>query len=314
MSIRTNIPGDVPPTVARGGGTTPYPSAMLTPGTASLLERLAEAVDLDGGVRGLSPERYATTHAAFEAASDQRGKVTAWLIDEVPPLVQRVTDRPVAVLGVGVGDGSVDGPLAARLSADERAVDYHGVEPHAPSLDAFAARLDGLGRPRLRVTTSTSEFGSFTERGPYDIVHFVHSLYYVADVGEAIDHAMGLLRPGGSLIALTSPHEPLSVLASLLAPQTTHPQWFAETIGAAFAERHLSVTTTTIDGRLDLASLRADPGGLGEQVLDFLIQARSTDLSPEVRALVDAHLDDIALTDGALLVPHPLIAMVATAP
>jgi SAM-dependent methyltransferase len=289
-------------------------SPMTTPGTASLLERLADAVGRDGRVRGLSPERYAITHAAYEDVSDQRGKVLAWLIDEVPALAARVTDRPLAVLGVGVGDGSVDGPLAARLATDERTVHYHGVEPHGASLEGFTARLRGLGRPRLHVTTSMSDFGGFTDRGPYDIVHFVHSLYYVPDVGAAIDRAMGLLRPGGSLIALTSPREPLSVLTSLLAPQTTHPQWFAETIGAAFTERDLSVSTTTIEGRLDLTSLHADPSGLGEQILDFLIQARSIDLSPEVRALVDAHLDEIALEEGSFTVPHPLVAMVVSPP
>ncbi len=287
---------------------------MITPGTASLLELLARAVHRDGRVRGLSPERYATTHAAYEAVSDQRDKVLAWLLDEIPARVEPVTDRPVAVLGVGVGDGSVDGPLAARLAADERAVDYHGVEPHRPSLDRFASRLGGLGRPRLQVTASTSDFGTFTGRGPYDVVHFVHSLYYVADVGGAIDHAMGLLRPGGCLVALTSPREPLSVLASLLAPQTTHPQWFAESVGAELAARDLPTTTTTIDGRLDLSASRADPDGLGEQILDFLIQARSADLSPEVRTLVEAHLDDIAFADEPSVVPHPLTAMVVTAP
>jgi SAM-dependent methyltransferase len=287
---------------------------MITPGTASLLELLARAVERDGRVRGLSPERYATTHTAYEAVSDQRGKVLAWIIDMVPGLVTDVVDRPVAVLGVGVGDGSVDGPLAAQLAADERAVDYHGVEPHGPSLERFSARLRGLGRPRLRVTASTSDFATFTGSGPFDVVHFVHSLYYVADVGAAIDRALGLLRPGGSLIALTSPREPLSVLASLLAPQTSHPQWFAETVGAELIARGLQLTTTTVDGRLDLATLRTDPDGLGEQVLDFLIQARSADLAPEVRALVDAHLDDIACADEPSLVPHPLTAMVVTAP
>jgi SAM-dependent methyltransferase len=287
---------------------------MTNPGTASLLELLEQAVDRVDRVRGLSPDRYATTHAAYEAASDQRGKVRAWLVDEVPKLVTHVMDRPVAVLGVGVGDGAVDAPLAARLAVDERAVTYHGVEPHRPSLERFRARLRGLGCPRLHITTSMSDFGAYADAGTFDVVHFVHSLYYVPDVGDAIDRALALLRPGGSLIALTSPREPLSVLASLLAPQTAHPQWFAETVGADLAARDLPTVTTTIDGRLDLSALRRDPHGIGEQVLDFLIQARSIDLAPEVRALVDAHLDDIALTDGSGIVPHPLTAVVVTVP
>lgn len=287
---------------------------MIPPGTASSLELLQRAIDQVDGVRGLTPERYTTTHAAYEAASDQRGKLRAWLVDEIPPLVAHVTERPVSVLGIGVGDGSVDAALAARLASDERPVEYHGVEPHRPSLDRFHARLRGLGRPRLCVTASTSDFRTLVDDGSFDVVHFVHSLYYVTDVGDAIDQALRLLRPGGSLVALTSPREPLSVLASLLAPQTSHPQWFAETVAAELAARDLPTVTTTIDGRLELTAVRSDPDGLGEQVLDFLIQARSADLAPEVRARVDGHLDDIALPGEPWIVPHPLTAMVVTAP
>jgi SAM-dependent methyltransferase len=287
---------------------------MFTPGTISPLARLEQATAQVGTVRGLSPERYAATHAAYEAASDQRTKLTAWMLAELPSLVAHVTDRPVAILGVGVGDGSVDRPLAAHLAADERPVDYHGVEPHAPSLATFEARLRGLGRPRLRVTTSRSDFGEFREGGTFDVVHFVHSLYYVRDVGGAIDHAMTRLRPGGSLVALTSPREPLSVLASLLAPQVEHQQWFAESVADALAARDLRVTTVTIDGRLDLSAMRSDPDGLGEQVLDFLIQAHSADLAPWVRSLVDAHLEGLAVPGAPSTVPHPLTAMVVAVP
>jgi SAM-dependent methyltransferase len=287
---------------------------MPSPSTASPLTLLEEAVARAGPVRGLSPERYATTHAAFEDASDQRGRIRRWLVDEVPALLAGAADRPVAVLGVGVGDGSVDAPLAARLAADDRAVDYHGVEPHGPSLERFGARLRGLGRPQLEVTTSRTDLAGYTGRGPFDLVHFVHSLYYVPDVGAAVEHAMGLLRTGGRLVALTSPLEPLSVLASLLAPQVRHPQWFAERIADELVDRGFDPVPADIEGRLDLTVVRDDPDGRGEDVLDFLIQARSADLDPEVRELVDTHLAEIALPGEPHVVPHPLHAMVVTAP
>lgn len=135
----------------------------------------------------LSGANYARTHAAYEAASDQRAGLQAWLPRELPSLLGA---GPLQVLGVGVGDGSIDAPLAAALAADGREVGYTGVEPHAASAAGFAARL----------------------------VHFVHSLYYMADLRATLDQALAMLRPGGLLVAATAPREPLCVLTDLLSP------------------------------------------------------------------------------------------------
>jgi SAM-dependent methyltransferase len=260
----------------------------------------------------LTPTRYAETHAVWEAASDQRGRLRDWLIEELPPLVAHVRDRPVAVLGVGVGDGSVDGPLAAALGAGGRRVDYAGVEPHPPSAGAFAARLAGLGLPGLTITVQVTDFATDAGTGPVDLVHFVHSLYYVTDVGAALDRALERLGPDGVLVTLTAPLEPLCVLTELLEPRTGHRQWFAEDVRAALAGRGRTVREATIEGRLDVTPVFEDPAGTGEQILDFLAQARTGGLAPEARRLLLEHLDRIALPGPGRVVPHPLHVAVVT--
>ena len=260
----------------------------------------------------LTPTRYAETHAVWEAASDQRSRLRDWLVAELPRRVEHVRGRPVAVLGVGVGDGSVDGPLAAALAAGGRRVDYVGVEPHPPSAGAFASRLANLGLPALTVTTQVTDFASDFGTGPVDLVHFVHSLYYVADVGAALDRALDRLAPGGTLVALTAPRDPLCVLTELMAPRTGHRQWFAEDVTAALAGRGRTVRAATIDGRLDLGAVAADPDGTGEQLLDFLVQARTRDLPAPARELVLAHLRAIRLPGPGWVVPHPLQVAIVT--
>jgi SAM-dependent methyltransferase len=263
----------------------------------------------------LTPTRYAAAHAVWEAASDQRGRLRDWLLTELPPLVAHVRDRPVAVLGVGVGDGSVDGPLAAALAAGGRRVDYSGVEPHPPSAGAFAARLAGLGLPGLTVTVQVTDFASDAGTGPVDLVHFVHSLYYVRDVGAALDRALDRLGPDGVLVALTAPLHPLCVLTDALAPRDGHRQWFAEDVRAALPGRGVTVREATIEGRLDLGAVRTDPDGAGEQLLDFLVQGRTRALPAAARAVVLAHLEEIALPGPGWVVPHPLhVAVVTRAP
>jgi SAM-dependent methyltransferase len=253
----------------------------------------------------LSPARYAETHATWEAASDQRALLRDWLVAELPPLVGHVVDRPLAVLGVGVGDGSVDAPLAAALAAGGRRVDYVGVEPHRPSATAFGLRLAALGLPGLAVSTQVGDFGPSTA-GPVDLVHFVHSLYYVRDLGAALDQALAALDPGGLLVALTAPLDPLCVLTEALAPRAGHRQWFAGDVRAALAARGRTVREVTLDGRLDLTAVATDPDGTGEQLLDFLVQGRTRDLPAAARRAVLDHLAAIRLPGPGWPVPHPL--------
>jgi SAM-dependent methyltransferase len=276
------------------------------------ITRLRTLLAGDPPLPALTPGRYAETHAVWEAASDQRARLRDWLVAELPPLVAHITDRPVAVLGVGVGDGSVDGPLAQALSAGDRHVHYVGVEPHPPSAGAFASRLANLGLPGLTITTQVTDFATAGRTGPVDLVHFVHSLYYVADVGAALDRALDRLGPGGVLVALTAPLQPLCVLTELLAPRTGHRQWFAEDVRAALAGRDRTVRETVIEGRLELDPLRSDPDGVGEQLLDFLTQARTGALPPRARELVLDHLAAIRLPGPGWAVPHPLHVAVVT--
>jgi SAM-dependent methyltransferase len=270
------------------------------------ISRLRAAVVGAPPLPALTPSRYAETHAVWEAASDQRARLRDWLIAELPPLVAHVQDRPVTVLGVGVGDGSVDGPLAEALSAGGRRVHYVGVEPHPPSAGAFASRLANLGLPGLTITTQVTDFATAGRTGPVDLVHFVHSLYYVADVGAALDRALDRLDPGGVLVALTAPLQPLCVLTELLAPRTGHRQWFAEDVTAALAGRGRTVREAVIEGRLDLSAVGSDPAGVGEQLLDFLAQARTGSMPARARRLVLDHLTRIRLPGAGWQVPHPL--------
>ncbi|WP_181783618.1 methyltransferase domain-containing protein [Pseudonocardia pini] len=71
------------------------------------------------------------------------------------------------------------------------------------------------------------DFADHDPGAPVDLVHFVHSLYYVADLSAALDQALALLRPGGLLVTATAPLEPLCVLTELLCPWAERTPWFA---------------------------------------------------------------------------------------
>lgn len=286
----------------------------LSPSTSipsTSLHRLRQAVAGSPALPELTGEHYARTHAAYEAASDQRAGLQAWLPRELPPLLGT---GPLQVLGVGVGDGSIDAPLAAALAADGREVDYTGVEPHAASAAEFAARLGALDADSLAVNTVAGAFADHEAAAPADLVHFVHSLYYMADLGATLDRALAMLRPGGLLVSATAPREPLCVLTELLSPGTGHRLWCAEDVTAELESRGLEVQSETMMAGLDLVDVHIDPHGAGEPVLDFLIGACTAPMTAEVRDEVMAYLAEVELPECPGVVAHPIDITIARAP
>jgi SAM-dependent methyltransferase len=271
-----------------------------------LLDVLAAVEPLDP----LSPQRYATAHAVWEAASDQRSMIRQWLAATVPALTKDVGSRPVEVLGVGVGDGSVDAVVARALTEVHEHVRYRGVEPHQPSLDRFVDALHVLNRAGLEVEAILGTFDDVDPDIRADVVCFVHSIYYVPDLAVAVDRAVAMLRPGGSIVVLTSPRRPLNVPAAAVTARTGDAQWFAEDVIDAAAGSGLDMHAEIIDASVDLSAIADDPDGTGRELLDFLIQARSSDMDPALLEAILTYLDAIAPEDGPVRHPHPVEALV----
>ena len=279
-------------------------TAVLPAGAA--LDQLRAAAAPKLPLPPLDQDTYASAHAAFEARSDQRALLTRWLLER---LVSRTaTGRPVSVLSVGCGDGAVDVALADALTARDpgRPVRYVGVDPHPASGAAFRARLDALKRPGLAASTITASFDRLGGAAVYDVVLFVHSLYYVPDVGAALARAEALLAPGGEVLVLHAPRAGLNELAATLAtPAAGHRQWWAETTERVVAASGLCGASCTIKGRLDLGDCLDETDPVGCSVLDFTVQAR---LPESLRPLALDALRAVALPGNGLAVEHPLRA------
>ncbi|MEH3156623.1 MAG: methyltransferase domain-containing protein [Gordonia paraffinivorans] len=246
----------------------------------------------------LEPASYARDHAAFESLSDQRGLIA----DHLAERLAEMGDRPLSILSVGCGDGSLDARLAGGLisAAPGRPVRYVGVEPWEGSAALFAERMSALGAPELSVDVHIAAFADAAVVELFDVVVFVHSMYYVADVGTALRAALALLRPGGELWVLTAPKAALNSLVDVLAPQQeNHPQWFSADVGGAFADAGIILEeAVTLDALVDLLTT-------SDEVLDFAVQAR---LTPDLRGPVRDYLRAVAVPDqdGTSRVPHPV--------
>lgn len=255
----------------------------------------------------LDPTHYARGHHLFEARSTQRDTIVGWLDAR---LAGREPTRPLRVLSVGCGDGTVDAALAGVLAGHRphRALSWTGVEPHGPSAAAFLHRVGATG---VRTTVLRGCFPEVTAPlaaagDRFDVVTFVHSLYYVPDVAASITAAVDLLAPGGTLLVLHAPRGALNQVAAALAPESDgHPQWWDETVRAALAAAPgLEVTEEPLAAEVDLTGCEEQDGA----VLDFAVQAR---LDPPRRAEVLALLGSASTAPDALVLPHPVCAFTA---
>ena len=273
-------------------------------------DRFAEHTAVMAGWEPTAPldaTYYARGHHLFEARSDQRSTLVDWLDAH---LAETVATRPLRVLSIGCGDGSVDAALAGALAEHRPAesLSWTGVEPHGPSAEAFQRRVRATG---ARTTVLAGPFPAATDPlaaagERFDVVTFVHSLYYVPDVSASVRAAVELLAPGGTLLVLHAPRGALNQVAAALAPEVGgHPQWWDETVRAALAdEPGLVVTEEPLHAQVDLTGCETqDPA-----VLDFAVQARLTgDRRAEVRRL----LASVSVVADRLVLPHPVLAFTA---
>lgn len=270
---------------------------MSRTAATTAVDRLRDAVRGRPPLEPLDPAEYALGHAQFESRSDQRARLTRWLVRH---LAVRAA-APTRVLSIGCGDGSVDASVAAELASRGHEVDWVGVEPHAPSGRLFLDRMQST--EGVRATLLTDRFDRAQPGGSHDVALAVHSLYYVDDLAATLRRACSLLAPGGELVVLHAPREPLNALIPLLCRGAHQP--FADEVVRTLRDIGRTPLVTRIDCRLDLTAT-----GVAEtdrRLLDFTVQARvPADLAPRLR---DA-LAERALPGPGLVLPHPLDAII----
>ena len=265
---------------------------------ADLLDDLRALRQGAAALPALEPDSYARDHAAFELLSDQRGLIADHLADRMSGM----GDGPISVLSVGCGDGSLDVRLAEGLvrAVPGRPVRYVGIEPWSGSAALFTAEMAALEARELTVEVHVSSFADASVDETFDVVVFVHSIYYVVDLRETLRSALDLVRPGGQLWVLNAPRAALNELVDVLAPPLEdHRQWFSSDVEEAFADEGITLDDAiTLNALVDLASS-------SDEVLDFAVQAR---LTPELRGPVRAYLAAVSVPgpDGQARVPHPV--------
>ena len=131
------------------------------------------------GGREMTHEPGKHNHSGEDRSAGDESIDRIWLAAMWPFFRDHLPPPPATV--VEIGCGPYGGHVPALLHDGYDAV---GVDPQAPDGPAYRRE----------------PFEDYTPTGPVDAVIASVSLHHVQDVGRALDHVAGMLRPGGRVV------------------------------------------------------------------------------------------------------------------
>jgi SAM-dependent methyltransferase len=266
-----------------------------------IIDEIRSHVGDGSSVRSLSGPDYMRCHVAFENASNQQSQILHWLVDTLT----NHAAPTLSIASVGAGSGILDIPLLRALCV-EKTVEYTVVEPVAEQASEFARRAtDAFSgtNPSLRFLGLKLE--ELDTSAHHDFVLAIHSIYYMEDVGTALDRLLRMRKPDGRLIVALAPREDMNELARVFwAPQLDQRVWWDRDAEQHLRSRDKHYHPFRINAELKIPR----PGeSAASDILSFLVQTRFDRLSETVQDLVTAYLRLVGNDDGQqLAVPHPV--------
>ncbi len=286
--------------------TSSHPTAAELEERERLLARLDEALSRVDDLVALDEARFLETHGIYEGRSDQRQRIIEWFGEAIAPMLRR--DRPFRVLSVGCGSGVLDVPVATQLASRTDGLDYVGVNPNRVECELFGRLFRGASLPRARVEVVPAPFEAFETDRAFDLIHFVHSLYYLPDPAAALEKARKLLAPGGRLVVFHAPCEALNDLAVRFWDKTyARPTLFAEDFAQLLDRWGWAYERRRVEATVDVTPFVKRDAEIGLALRDFIVQVDSQCLPPPVQEIVERYLRLIAVEDrGRDQIAHPV--------
>jgi SAM-dependent methyltransferase len=282
------------------------PSSLARDKREDLLERLDKALIGSGDLVPLDDARYLETHRIYEGRSDQQQLIIGWFGDQIAPTIQ--PDRPFRVLSVGCGSGILDVPIATRLVEQTDDLHYIGIDPNRIECEAFLQLFSDSSLDQVQVEVVPAAFEDFEATCSFDLIHIVHSLYYMPDPAGALERARELLAPGGRLVVVHAPCEALNDLTvRFWDKQYERPTLFADDFAKTLDAWSWDYERTRVDARLEVTPLAQADSNIGLALRDFNVQSDTRHLPEPVQILVERYLQLISTEHrGETHIPHPV--------
>lgn len=275
-----------------------------------LLGRIETALIGSSDLVPLTDARYLETHGIYEGRSDQQRLIIDWFGEWFGSRVAPTRPRQDSfrVLSVGCGSGILDVQIAKQLLKQTDDLHYVGVDPNQIECEAFEQNFTDAAPVQAQIEVVNTTFEDLEAARGFDVIHFVHSLYYMPDPTAALEKARKLLAPGGSLIVFHAPREELNDLTvRFWDKQYARPTLFAEDFAEKLDAWRWDYERERIDARLEVSPLAETDSSIGLALTDFIVQIDSTRLPASVQAPVQRYLRLVSVEDrGETHISHPV--------
>ena len=253
----------------------------------------------------LNNSYYAQCLEIFEANSDQRLGLLGWLEANI---VAKMSQGANTILSVGCGTGAFDECILRYARARMNQVTYLGIEPNEISAAEFSQTMGKQASHQVDVSVLLQKFGEQVFENKFDLILFVHSIYYLENRNDAIDAALKALKPGGELVIVIAPDEELNKIANLMwQRQMEQKSWFSDDVRAHFDARGLDYSETRVSANLNAKECFGESTEVGRNIVDFIVQTQTDQLPTGLRSDISDFL--ISITEGqgpTTCLPHPV--------
>jgi SAM-dependent methyltransferase len=271
-----------------------------------LLAHLDRALIGSGDLVPLGDARYLETHGIYEGRSDQQGLIIDWFGNYAFPNLR--PEGPFRVLSIGCGSGVLDVSIAKRLLEETNELHYVGVDPNRIECEAFQDNFTEASFDQAQAEVFSTTFEDFEASGGFDLIHFVHSLYYMPDPTAALEKARKLLSPGGRLVVFHAPCEALNELTvRFWDKESERATLFAEDFAKTLDAWSWDYERERVDARLEVSPLANPDSSIGLALRDFIVQFHTRGLPEPIQDIVDRYLRLISVEDqGETHMAHPV--------
>ena len=157
-------------------------------------------------------------------------------------VIQRLTQNQSCfnILSVGSGTGEVDmeilkvmkEELQRTQGRDQIKIYNRAIEPSEYACDLYKSAVKRVNDQQIDFDVRCQTFQEYKERGPekpeecnkFDVIHFMHSIYYV-DIEEALSHCIeNELHTNGSLLCMVEGPD----FISWVLDKQRFPDWYAK--------------------------------------------------------------------------------------
>lgn len=277
-----------------------------------LHDRIDEHFDELGALEELDDAHYHAAHERFESASNQRALILDWL-EDLADRARFPAERAARILSVGCGGGVMDRRIAQVFFEHVERFALVGVDPNSEHTRAFERQFASEG---VDVEVFTGMFEEFSTGHRFDVIHFVHCLYYFEKIEGELQKAYEMLAPGGTLVVLQAPNEALNHFADRVwKKQFDQAAWYSDDVRAALTKLGIEHRAHRIDAEVDVTECFDRDSASGTEILDFIVQTDTRQFEPGFQQSLRDSLRAISRERGRRrLCAHPVDAIVATRP